>query len=726
MKSTPTSLLAEIRANVTTLAVCIEIRRQDGKAYRITNHDSDLTLDGSVYTHSVPFILSAIASGSNLSADNAELTLALDGTVFLKPEFDKGAFDSAEITIALVNFQNTAHGKIVLREGWFGPIDTNEFGVAKVSLFGLLKVLDFDIGRVYQPSCDADLGDSRCKIAVRQNQIYNTLEPYHVGDWVYYFDPTLATAITITNPSFEADGPTATGAAITGWTLSPGSGFRVRSAVGSLGPYAGSYFLYGDAWDTDDPKECYVYQTIDLLAAGLSDTAIDDGKISIAWLANLAQTEYLLDPIRLRMEVLDVNGEVIDYYDDGYKPFDNFGVWRERSSVGPLLSGARYVRLYIYWIIKDGVVFNGAADNLRLYWWDHTLGNPFSDVIYRLTRITDFGRGFLKLPTNNTFESQTVTNSNTATITGWTRDSSADWWRVIATSYLGLVVPDGQRALVGGDDSSGTQKTYLLNSAVQNLVTTYGLNADRIDLGKIITRIKFVASWYDADSSSRVIVNVYDATDTLLTSVTVLDFVTKSGAPVAETVQGELVLPVGSRKIEIALSARSGVGSSAANVGFDNFQWYFVDAELPRKDDPLTGYGNSATEFSTTAGAYTVDGNLIWKAHTVLYEYDTVSAAFDRKAFTGTNIAGGENAFATAVIRWISGANAGQKNIIRIWNGDTKAIKLYFPCINDIQVGDRFHYVRPCHKRFLEDCVQQFDNALNFRGFPHLPGKLTD
>jgi uncharacterized phage protein (TIGR02218 family) len=39
----------------------------------------------------------------------------------------------------------------------------------------------------------------------------------------------------------------------------------------------------------------------------------------------------------------------------------------------------------------------------------------------------------------------------------------------------------------------------------------------------------------------------------------------------------------------------------------------------------------------------------------------------------------------------------------------------------DIAVGDRFTIVMGCDKAF-QTCAQRFGNAINFRGFPHMPG----
>lgn len=724
MKLVPTALLTEIQANVATLATCIEIRRADGKTYRLTNHDTALTIDGNVYEHTIPFNLAAISSGSNFASDNTELTLFIDGTTFIANDFNNGVFTSAGITIMLVNFLDPTDGKMIFREGWFGPIDTNTYGIAKVTIYGMLKVLDIEIGRVYQPSCDADLGDSRCKIAIKGNQIYNTRDLYRVGDWVHHFDPALGTEITLTNPSFEVDAPVAENDPIPGWTKGGGSErLVVTGTVGPLSSFEGSFFLYGGETESGEATERTIYQEIDLEDEGVNTAEIDDGQISVAYFANLAQAVYLLDPIRLRLEVLDADFNIIDAYDDGYKTFSDFDYWFERTHAGPLLEGARHLRLQIFFLFHDGVVFNAAADNVRLYWWNHISGSPTSDIIHKVARLSDFDVKSERYAENGSFEVASMANSNTIAITGWTRGSSADWWRVVGNAYLGIIPTDGSRALIGGDDSSGIQKTYVI-SQTKDLADFFNVDEDSIDLGLMIGKLRMAVIYYDMVSSARVVIDLLEEDGTTLTSTIVALDYTPAGSTGAVNYDFNFAVPFDTRKVRITLSARSDVGASNADVGFDNIRWYFVEAERPRKDDPLTALGTGVT-FETSAGSYTVDDKIIWKAHTAHMGYDVVDTVTDLKTFTGTSIAGGASEYVTAMIRWISGSNKGQRNLIRLWNGDTKAIKLYFPSTNPIVIGDRFQYIRPCHKRFLEDCSATFDNVLNFRGFPHLPGKLT-
>ena len=39
-----------------------------------------------------------------------------------------------------------------------------------------------------------------------------------------------------------------------------------------------------------------------------------------------------------------------------------------------------------------------------------------------------------------------------------------------------------------------------------------------------------------------------------------------------------------------------------------------------------------------------------------------------------------------------------------------------------VTAGDTFVVYAGCTKRYTEDCLTKFNNGLNFRGFPFLPG----
>lgn len=726
-KDISTNLLTSIRSPNATLAICVEVKRRDGRIIRMTNHDTDLTIDTHVHRHDIPFTLAAISSGSQLSTDNTELTLfASDDGPITMGDFRDGLYDHADVRIYEVDYENLSYGIMTLRKGWFGPVDRNQHRVVKVTITGLLKILDFEVGRIYQPSCDADFGDARCKIAVRQAQAYSALNPYFVGDWTYVYRTSLMTAIPIVNPSFEADGTRSTAQAITGWTKGPNTFVEVGAGAftsSNVGPLDGTYRLEGglDPGPASNGAEHFLYQSVDLVAAGLSTANIDAGRISVAYVAGLAHLLYLLDPMRIRYEVLNAAGEILDVQDTGFITLDAFVSWRERTLAGPLFPGARTIRLYIYFKKEDGTNTNAAADKLRLYWWDHTLGTPYGDAIHQVVRIVNFDDNSRYYPVNGSFESNgVVANALSPVITGWVTTGS--WWRVNNNLHASLPAQDGTYYLIGGDDGSAAQKTYTITK--EFTLTAAKVDATRVTLGKILGRMNATVGWGDITASAAtVIIDFLNNANVLQGTITVANALTSAAIGWA-TYTPTFTVPTGTTKIKVTLQARSPVGSSLANIAFDGISFHFFDAERSKKGDPVKAFGAAVT-FDATPGTYTLDGNLVWKAAAAHLKYDVVAAVTSRKEITGTNIAGGNGTYETGVIQWVSGNNAGLRNVIRTWDSTTKKLKFYFRTPRDIAVGDRFIYVRSCQKRFTEDCLGVFGNGINFRGFPHLPGRLT-
>jgi uncharacterized phage protein (TIGR02218 family) len=72
-------------------------------------------------------------------------------------------------------------------------------------------------------------------------------------------------------------------------------------------------------------------------------------------------------------------------------------------------------------------------------------------------------------------------------------------------------------------------------------------------------------------------------------------------------------------------------------------------------------------------------------------------------------------------LTWTSGANAGQTVAVRHWDGDVSTLSVFLPAVYAVEVGDAFTIRPGCDKNFAT-CKAKFDNAINFRGFPHVPG----
>ena len=78
--------------------------------------------------------------------------------------------------------------------------------------------------------------------------------------------------------------------------------------------------------------------------------------------------------------------------------------------------------------------------------------------------------------------------------------------------------------------------------------------------------------------------------------------------------------------------------------------------------------------------------------------------------------------FTAGRLAWQSGANAGlavevKRHVLQ----DGVSLDLWQAMPGPIAAGDGFVVTAGCDKR-LDTCRERFDNVVNFRGFPHIPG----
>jgi uncharacterized phage protein (TIGR02218 family) len=79
--------------------------------------------------------------------------------------------------------------------------------------------------------------------------------------------------------------------------------------------------------------------------------------------------------------------------------------------------------------------------------------------------------------------------------------------------------------------------------------------------------------------------------------------------------------------------------------------------------------------------------------------------------------------FSAGRLSWTSGANTGIAVEVKSHRATSAgvALDLWQAMAEPIAVGDSFSVTAGCDKRF-DTCRDRFDNAVNFRGFPHIPG----
>jgi uncharacterized phage protein (TIGR02218 family) len=156
-----------------TLAVCWRILRNDGQLILGTQLDRDITIDAGdlagTYRATVGITGSDIQSGSDLAVDNLEVEATRSGEGLDVPglraiDVEAGLYDAAEVTLFLVNWEDTTK-TLVLRSGTLGAISRTAEGRYRTELRGLSQKLSQTVGRIYSITCDAELYDTRCKVS---------------------------------------------------------------------------------------------------------------------------------------------------------------------------------------------------------------------------------------------------------------------------------------------------------------------------------------------------------------------------------------------------------------------------------------------------------------------------------------------------------------------------------------------------------------------------------
>tara|TARA_R110002096_G_scaffold431621_3_gene647123 strand:- start:1685 stop:2572 length:888 start_codon:yes stop_codon:yes gene_type:complete len=161
-KQFPQSLQTHLESGTTTLAWCWRLTRNDGAVFGFTDHDLPLAFDGTTFEPESGFTASEIRSGSDLSVDAQEAEGVLTSTTITETDILDGRWDNAAVEIWRVNWADTA-SRALLRRGAIGQVRRGRLQFV-AEMRSLAHVLGQTIGRTFQASCDAALGDARCGV----------------------------------------------------------------------------------------------------------------------------------------------------------------------------------------------------------------------------------------------------------------------------------------------------------------------------------------------------------------------------------------------------------------------------------------------------------------------------------------------------------------------------------------------------------------------------------
>lgn len=162
MISFPVAFQAHLDGGATTTCHCWRVTRKDAVVQGFTDHDRDLTFDGTTFIAASGFNASQISKSLGMSVDNLEVQGALSSNSINEDDLALGKYDDAFVELFWVNWADVTQ-RVVRMTGYTG--ETKRTGLAfTTELRGLTARLDQVTMRTYQRTCDARVGDSRCKI----------------------------------------------------------------------------------------------------------------------------------------------------------------------------------------------------------------------------------------------------------------------------------------------------------------------------------------------------------------------------------------------------------------------------------------------------------------------------------------------------------------------------------------------------------------------------------
>jgi uncharacterized phage protein (TIGR02218 family) len=99
----------------------------------------------------------------------------------------------------------------------------------------------------------------------------------------------------------------------------------------------------------------------------------------------------------------------------------------------------------------------------------------------------------------------------------------------------------------------------------------------------------------------------------------------------------------------------------------------------------------------------------------------TITGVTSKRAFADTGRAEADGYFDGGKITWTGGANSGLSMEVKTFLNAGGALTLQLPMTYTVQAGDTYSLSAGCNKTFAI-CGSKFSNAVNYQGFPHMPG----
>lgn len=175
MRTINATLQTRLASGTTTLCHLTRITRKDGTILRFTDNDQDVVFSGDTYTSNDSVLISGITSSTNNGIQSTNCDVIFTATGIADEDVVRGLYDNARVDFSIVDYTNTALGEILLMRGIISVFDVTDKGRGTFEIRGLLTRGNARVGEYYSAECRADLGDSRCGVALASFQDTGTV-----------------------------------------------------------------------------------------------------------------------------------------------------------------------------------------------------------------------------------------------------------------------------------------------------------------------------------------------------------------------------------------------------------------------------------------------------------------------------------------------------------------------------------------------------------------------
>lgn len=170
MSDIPAGLADHLAGDVTTLCHCWRLTRRDGTVFGFTDHDLTVTCDGTTFAPETGLSASEATASVGLAADSMDVEGVLSSADIGEEHILAGLYDGATVETLLVNWQRPADFAL-LRKAVIGKITRRDEGFV-AALESPMQNLDKPNGRAVRRTCDAELGDARCRFDTGQEGFF--------------------------------------------------------------------------------------------------------------------------------------------------------------------------------------------------------------------------------------------------------------------------------------------------------------------------------------------------------------------------------------------------------------------------------------------------------------------------------------------------------------------------------------------------------------------------